>query len=101
MARGTSKTNTDWMSQGKNEVKVVGQVKRILVDTDKVLKFSLDVPTKTKNDKYAHAFITVVSFDFDGDLKEGDIITVSGAISTSSYQGKFSTEVVAEGITLG
>lgn len=94
MARGTSNT----VKEGINQVMLEGTVKRILVSTDKVLKFSLDIATKTKNDKYAHAFVTIVSFDAEDDVKEGQFVHVEGAINTSSYNGKFTTEVVADKI---
>lgn len=94
MARGT-KTE---VTEGINAVVLEGAVKRVLVSTDKVLKFSLDIAQKTKNDKIAHAYVTVVTFNAEDDCKEGDFVHVDGAISTSSYNGKFTTEVVAEKI---
>ena len=58
MARGNNATsttkNTDWYGASVNTVALVGKVKRILVSSEKVLKFSLETVQKTKNDKYQH-----------------------------------------------
>lgn len=105
MARGnnttkknTTKKNTqkveEWFANSENAVMVAGVVKRIVVESDKVLKFSLDTVTPTPNGNYSHAFITCCTFNENVEVTEGDFVIISGRLNTTSYNGKYSTEVL-------
>lgn len=99
MARGNN-VNNDWMDSCANGASVVGKVKKVIVNTDKVLKFSIDVANKTATGKFSHSFLTITSFTYEGEVKEGDMVSVVGYLATSSYNGKFSTEIIASDIEI-
>lgn len=84
----------DWFANSVNSVTLVGVVKRIIVNTDSVIKFSLDTVTETPNGKFAHSFITCTTFNTENDINEGDEVIISGYLQTNSYNGKYSTEVI-------
>lgn len=78
-----------------------GVVNKVLYDGEKVKKYNIDVPTKTKNDKIAHAFVNVVEYSTDGALDEGTKVNIEFHIATGSYENKdgkkiFTTDIVAD-----
>lgn len=85
------------MAKELNKVELIGTVKKIIADNDKVCKFTLDVPTTTPNNKISHAF--VMCADFNGNhVAEGDNVKLVGRLSTNSYNGKFTVLVVIDNI---
>lgn len=99
MARGTKKENKKRnYDDCINQVNLRGFVTRIMADTDKVLKFGVDVGTETEKGNIAHAYLTVVSFDYDGELEEGSEVVVAGSIATRKYDNKYFTEIIAKKI---
>lgn len=85
-----------------NVARVKGVVTKIFVDSDKVLKFGLKVPT-TGN---GHAFLTLTAFkkEFENNeldvIDEGFNIEFEGMLYTSSYDGKngkvYNTEIIVK-----
>lgn len=81
-----------------NYVMLYGKVKNIFVDTDKVQKFSLEVPLKTKNNKVQLCWVTIVNFDTENPVTEDSIISINGHIVSNNYNDKWTTEIVADEI---
>lgn len=98
MARRTKTKTTRNYDECHNTVSIAGYVTRIIADTDKVIKFGIDVGSKTEKGNTAHAYLTVVSFDYDGELAEDELVAVEGKITTRTYDGKYYTEIVADNI---
>lgn len=78
-----------------------GVVSKIIYNGEKVKKYNIDVPSKTKNDKIAHAFVNVVEYSTDGALEEGTNVNIEFHIATGSYENKdgkkiFTTDIVAD-----
>lgn len=78
-----------------------GVVNKVLYDGEKVKKYNIDVPSKTKNDKISHAFVNVVEYSTDGALQEGSKVNIEFHIATGSYENKdgkkiFTTDIVAD-----
>lgn len=88
----------EWFANSLNTVVLAGSVKRIITETDSVIKLSLDTVRETPNKKYAHAFITCTTFNTDLEVEEGDEIIIVGYLTTNSYNGKYSTEVIFDTI---
>lgn len=82
-----------------NTCVIRGIIKMVIVDSEKVNRYSVDVPRETPNKKTAHSFITVVEFSEEDAIDEGTSVNIEGYISTGSYKkGKdtiWTTEVVA------
>lgn len=105
MARGSKKENksNDYGFEFTNAVCVRGVIRKILVETEKVVKYSVDVPSTTPKGNISHAFVNVTEFTTEGALEEGSKVTVDGHIATNSYErnGKttYTTEIIAVKIT--
>lgn len=91
MAR-TTKTNEE-VKLGDNYVELFGNVKRVIVNNDKVLKFVLDIAEKTKNDKIAHTYMSCVCFD-EGNVEIGQFVRITGKLMTSKYNGEYRVDVL-------
>lgn len=81
-----------------NEAAGRGVIKRVLVSTDKVNKYSVDVPQTTEKGKTAHSYLTLTEFTSDDALEEGTAIEYHGRVATSKYNDKYTTEIVADAI---
>ena len=93
----TNNYNFDFANTGV----IRGVVKKVLFDGEKVKKYSIDVPTKTKNDKISHAFVNVTEFSTEGAIDEGTNINIEFHIATGSYENKdgkkiFTTDIIAD-----
>ena len=80
-----------------------GIVNKVLYDGEKVKKYNIDVPSKTKNDKISHAFVNVVEFSTEDAILEGTKVNIEYHIATGSYDNKdgkkiFTTDIVADTI---
>lgn len=100
MARATKKKEeTTYNFDFANTCVIRGVIKKVIVDGEKVNRYSVDVPRETPNKKTAHSYITVVEFSEDDAIEEGTAVNIEGYISTGSYKkGKdtiWTTEVVA------
>lgn len=96
MARGKKTEEVKKWYEGvevKNSVQVVGMVRKIDVDSDKLLAFNLEVATPTPKGNMSFAWVEVKSFDYEGELKEGDVVGVEGKLNTSSYENKAGKKV--------
>lgn len=80
-----------------NYVLLWGKIKNIFVDTDKVTKFSLEVPHETQNGKIAYSWVTCVTFD-DVDLNVDDVVSIEGIVTTNHYNDKWTTEITCNSI---
>lgn len=101
----STKTNTNngkWYSRREeefnNHVMLYGKVKNIFVDTDKVQKFSLEVPKTTKNNKTQLCWVSIVNFDIDNPVRDGDILSIEGHLVSNNYDNKWTLEVIADKI---
>lgn len=104
MAR-TSKTNeakSNANVQYFNTVIIRGTIKRVLLDAEKVKKYSVDVPSETPNGKTSHAYLNVTEFSTDGAWEVDTVIHIEGHLSTGSYEknGKkfYTTDIIADRI---
>lgn len=97
-------TNEEWFNESVNEVSLMGKVKRVLFDGEKVTKFTLETVTKTPNNNYAHQFINVTLFSESETVEEGEFYHIEGYITTESYgegkNKKYTTTVVANELEL-
>lgn len=101
MAR-TSKKNNEQINCD-NVVRVSGKIKKILVDTDKVCVFILDITNKTPNGNYTHCWLKCVDFDLNENYKEGYFVAIEGQLTTNKYEDKknntiFETRLVVKEI---
>lgn len=86
-----------------NCVVLRGEVKRILLDSDKVNKYSLAVPSKTAKGNVSYAFINLTEFcDNSEPYEVGSLLHIEGHIATGSYEknGKkmYTTDIIADKI---
>lgn len=101
MARQTKKTNdNNYNFELTNTVVLRGVVRKILLESDKVVKYSIDVPSETPNGNIAHAFVNVTEFTSDGAIKEGTAVAIEGYISTGSYTKKDGTKAYTTDIVV-
>ena len=89
------KKSNNEIKETENKVTLVGEVKNIFFQTNKVVKFNLCTFEKSKNGKQLYHFVPVKAFG-DYCLEEGDEITVIGSIGTekNEYKGKTTWETV-------
>ncbi|MCQ2740263.1 MAG: hypothetical protein MJ237_08585 [bacterium] len=98
--KGNTKTknNSVWTdemvnySEENNVVSVVGYVKKVIYDGDKVSKYCVELARKTEKGNIARSWITVVSFDYE--LEVDLFYTFGLEITTNSYNNNFTTEFV-------
>ena len=100
MARTSKKKEeTTYNFDFANTCVIRGIIKKVIVDSEKVNRYSVDVPRETPNKKTAHSFITVVEFSEDDAIEEGTSVNIEGYISTGNYKKAkdtiWTTEVVA------
>lgn len=97
-----SNSNGKWYSRREEEfnnyVMLYGKVKNIFVDTDKVQKFSLEVPKTTKNNKTQLCWVSIVNFDTENPVRDGDILTIEGHLVSNNYDNKWTLEAIADKI---
>lgn len=106
MARSTKTNNEAKKDERKfeygNSVVIRGTIRKILLDTEKVKKYSIDVPSETPNGKVSHAFLNITEFSTDGAWEEGSNVHVEGHLSTGSYEknGKtfYTTDIIVDKI---
>ena len=102
MARTTKKADaTNYNFDFANTGVIRGVVKKVLFDGEKVKKYSVDVPSKTKNDKISHAFVNVTEFSTEDAIAEGTNVNIEFHIATGSYENKdgkkiFTTDIIAD-----
>lgn len=107
MARSTKTTNNEAKKNEKkfeygNAVVIRGTIRKVLLDAEKVKKYSIDVPSETPNHKVSHAFLNITEFSTDGAWEEGTNVHVEGHLSTGSYEknGKtfYTTDIIVDNI---
>lgn len=102
MSRTTKKAEaTNYNFDFENSGVIRGVVKKVLFDGEKVKKYSVDVPSKTKNDKISHAFVNVTEFSTEDAIAEGTNVNIEFHIATGSYENKegkkiFTTDIIAD-----
>lgn len=84
-----------WMANGK--------IQKVLSTSDKLNTYKVDVPTKTPKGNISHAYILVKEFSSEAPFEPGSKVTITGNISTGSYQAKdgitkYSQDLIAESI---
>ena len=106
MARSTKTNNEAPKNERKfeygNAVVIRGTIRKILLDSEKVKKYSIDVPSETPNGKVSHAFLNITEFSTEGAWEEGTNVHVEGHLSTGSYKkdGKtlYTTDIIIDKI---
>lgn len=90
-----SETKNEELRTTKNEVFLVGDVKKILFQNDKVVRFTLVTYEETKNGRQAYNYVTCVAFG-DLCLEENDTINVCGKVTTekNEYKGTITYNMV-------
>lgn len=86
-----------------NTVVIRGKIVRVVVDSNKVKKYSVGVPSETTKGNVVYAYITVTEFVEDSEAYTVDtIIHVEGRLTTGSYERNgsknYTTEIVASRI---
>lgn len=71
-----------------NKVTIEGRVTKVLYASDKVASYSIDntIPSPKNKDKVIHTYVTVKEFQPKLQYEVGDIITVTGALGTDTYE---------------
>lgn len=104
MARKTNtKSNKEYGFDFANTGLIRGVVNKVLYEGAKINKYSIDVPTKTPNNKIAHAFVAVTEYSEDDAMEEGTKVNIEFHIATGSYKNKegkkvYTTDIVADSI---
>lgn len=80
-----------------------GIIQKVLSTSDKLNTYKVDVPTKTPKGNIAHAYILVKEFSSEAPFEPGTKVTITGNISTGSYQAKdgttkYNQDLIAESI---
>lgn len=99
--KNTKKTIT--IGNPLNNVNVRGVVTKVIVSTDKVAVYNLDIQGTTPKGNTSHCWVNVVDFDRDCDYEDGDVLTVSGSLETNKFESEkhgtqYSTRIVASSI---
>lgn len=86
-----------------NTVVLRGKIARVVVDSNKVKKYSVGVPSETANGNVVYAYLTVTEFVEDSEAYTvGTIIHVEGKLTTGSYERNgsktYTTEIIASRI---
>lgn len=85
-----------------NHVNIRGIVKNVLVSTDKVAVYNVEIPSKTTKGNVAKCWAKVVDFNNEVEYEEGDALQIIGSLSTNSYESKgktiFELRIVADTI---
>ena len=68
-----------------------GIIQKVLNTSDKLNTYKVDVPTKTPKGNISHAYILVKEFSSEAPFEEGTKVTITGSISTGSYEAKDGT----------
>ena len=106
MARSTKSTETkkqDYDFDMLNQWMANGVIQKVLSTSDKLNTYKVDVPTKTPKGNISHAYILVKEFSSEAPFDPGTKVTMTGNISTGSYQAKdgttkYSQDLIAESI---
>lgn len=107
MARTTKTSNNEAKKNERkfeygNAVVIRGTIRKILLDSEKVNKYSIDVPSETPNGKVSHAFLNITEFSTEGAWEVGTNVHIEGHLSTGSYQkdGKtlYTTDIIVDKI---
>ncbi len=111
MARGksqsTTKSNLEEVRKKfdgfANAVVLRAEIKKVLLDTDKVNKYSIAVPSETTKHNVSYAYLNLTEFvDNEKPYDVGSLIHIEGHISSDSYEkdGKkfYTTDIIADKI---
>lgn len=101
--KSNTKKETKYDFSFANTVILRGIVRKVLFSSDKVNKYSVDVPMDTPKGNVQHAFVNVTEFSNDDACEEGSKIHIEGYISTGSYEDKagnkrYTTDIIATSI---
>lgn len=93
--KGTKK-NTE-VREDTNVISIIGQIKQVITFKDSIAIYKLDNVTKSPNNKAIHTYLTVKAFKpykllDDMELDEGDMVQITGRISTDTTEGKDGTK---------
>lgn len=95
MARSTKSAETkkqEYDFDMLNQWMANGIIQKILNTSDKLNTYKVDVPTKTPKGNISHAYILVKEFSSEAPFEEGTKVTITGSISTGSYETKDGTK---------
>lgn len=96
MARSTKaaepKKQNDYDFDLLNQWMANGIIQKVLNTSDKLNTYKVDVPTKTPKGNISHAYILVKEFSSEAPFEEGTKVTITGSISTGSYEAKDGTK---------
>lgn len=107
MARSTKaaepKKQNDYDFDLLNQWMANGIIQKVLNTSDKLNTYKVDVPTKTPKGNISHAYILVKEFSSEAPFEEGTKVTITGSISTGSYEAKdgtkrYSQDLIADSI---
>jgi len=102
MKKNETKKNNSVTFEMNNTVNFNGTIKNVLSTTEKVSVYNVEIPTKSPKGNTIKAWVKVVDFNKEFDFEEGDVVTVSGALSNNVYEGKtgkvFELRVIADTI---
>lgn len=112
MARGKASNNATKISvediKNKfngfcNTVVLRAEVKRVLLDSDKVNKYSIAVPSETAKGNVSYAYLNLTEFcNNESPYEVGTLIHIEGHMASGSYEknGKkfYTTDIIADKI---
>lgn len=106
MARSTKSAETkkqEYDFDFLNQWMANGVIQKVLSTSDKLNIYKVDVPSKTSKGNIAHAYILVKEFSSEAPFEEGTKVTITGSISTGSYEAKdgtkrYTQDLIAESI---
>lgn len=101
-SKNNAKKNNAFNYDFCNKVELHGTVTKIVCDSDNVMIYNVDIPTKTPKGNTAHTWVNVVDFNCNVAYEENDAIKVVGALQTNTYDSKngkvYQLRVVADSI---
>lgn len=106
MARSTKSAETkkqEYDFDFLNQWMANGVIQKVLSTSDKLNTYKVDVPTKTPKGNISHAYILVKEFSSEAPFEPDTKVTITGNISTGSYQAKdgttkYSQDLIADSI---
>ena len=94
--KGSTKKSSE-VREDTNVVSIIGKIANVITCKDSIGIYKLDNETKSPNNKAIHTYITVKAFKpykllDDMELDEGDMVQITGRISTDTTEGKDGTK---------
>lgn len=97
MNKANMKNDKKWFERVENlnnPVLLTGLAKKIVFEGDKVNKVCFEVASKTQNNKFRRAWVTLI--DFEKCLEVGKVYDITATIVSNSHNDKMNLEFILE-----